>query len=1282
MGTRKVTLSLVLLAFLIPLSIFNIHAAHGVATPNNTACPQSSQTNCEFNYSDFSSTNGITLNGNVAITSGSILRLTSSIANQAGSAWYNIKQNVSEGFSTIFRFQIIPSGGGDGFAFVIQNNGTASLGNSGLGLGYQGIPKSVAVEFDTYQNGAHLFELPNLHDVSDHEIAIHTKGLSPNSADETNAIPPGPVSTSIDFQKDRIDHTVKIVYTFGVLEVFLDDLSNPVLAAAVNLKSELAASDGMALVGFTAGTGQKTENHDILDWMFVTQVPNSNVVQNGDFSNDLLDWTPVRTAIVSGTRGEYPIFQTLSEMPAPSICTPVGRRGTTFLAMDTAFNASGYVEQRLAIPPNAHLNLVSWGWENSVPQSQISGLTNANVEIVDQSGVQHILDSFTPPPMLNVDPSNAAADTCTGNSAVSKTYDLSAFSGQSVTLRLGAQSHNCCGTLTTFADVDIEAPGVPVFQCPPLAGFKASPESCALPNASPNQPYSYTLRVTGGAPPYDFKFTGTLPPGLINEIDGTIHGTPTSPGVFSFNVTIQDQAVTTVINVPISVTVIPIVTGVSPAAGPVAGGTRLNVTGVGFSGAYTSSSVDFNKTTTSSYHVLSDSLIQVDSTPPSTKSCGVFSQCDVSGNDSVSVIINNSQSSIWCQHQGCDSFTYLPNDIQICSSSLPDGLVSLPGIRDENVRFHASLDASPAVADAELSGSIAINPQAGYCLHSVNGQLQSFNFTTAVSTSASLSASVSLTAQYDNLNNPYIIAGPFQATPLIAGPIIIVPTITPVLMISASLGGKMTGGFSYNSERTSSLTFNSSTSKWNETTSTLCSPDPTTGKTATPATLCLQPTTASMTIQGDVKIALGFEFSLLFYDIAGPVITPSVYLRLDGGFSTAPSSGGPTCDGLLEGTQQGSWGALCAGLEVSVGAQLNPWLGYLLPSTNWTAATFDLKSVLVAATVSASLVDQSLAMQTDGTFKLNPGQSTSITIQVAGSDLPSSTPTSSSWNLGSFAPTCGTLVETTAGSYRYTAPTSGGACNVEFKKDFLGLNLLPGATLSFRVGAPPSAPQNPSAASQSGRILLQWAAASSDGGFAITNYKVYRGTTSGSESLFQTLGPVPSLSDSSVVCGTTYFYKISAVNTAGEGSQSIEVDATAVCAASAPQNLAAGEAGQGIALSWQAPASDGGSSITGYKIYRGTSPNQESFLTSVGLVTSYTDLSVMGGTTYYYTIEAVNAAGSSVSSNEATSVGPQGSSLFPGSTLSGYLLYGLLGGVVALAFIVAALVLTRRKERR
>lgn len=70
-------------------------------------------------------------------------------------------------------------------------------------------------------------------------------------------------------------------------------------------------------------------------------------------------------------------------------------------------------------------------------------------------------------------------------------------------------------------------------------------------------------------------------------------------------------------------------------------------------------------------------------------------------------------------------------------------------------------------------------------------------------------------------------------------------------------------------------------------------------------------------------------------------------------------------------------------------------------------------------------------------------------------------------------------------------------------------------------------------------------------------------------------------------------------------------------------------------LSWTAP-SDGGSPITSYKVYRGTASGGETLLATLGNVTTYDDLAVTNGTTYYYQVSAVNAVGEGSRSNEVS----------------------------------------------
>ena len=89
----------------------------------------------------------------------------------------------------------------------------------------------------------------------------------------------------------------------------------------------------------------------------------------------------------------------------------------------------------------------------------------------------------------------------------------------------------------------------------------------------------------------------------------------------------------------------------------------------------------------------------------------------------------------------------------------------------------------------------------------------------------------------------------------------------------------------------------------------------------------------------------------------------------------------------------------------------------------------------------------------------------------------------------------------------------------------------------------------------------------------------------------------------------------------------------------APTGLAATAGAGQVTLSWAAPASDGGSPVTGYHIYQGTSAGGESATpvnSSPVTATSMTVTGLAGGTTYYFVVTAVNAAGEGPPSAEAS----------------------------------------------
>ena len=249
---------------------------------NSQICPTAPNTPCALTV------NGGTIDSGDAVwtpnvpESTTVLRLTENSPNERGSVWFNTPQPVTRAWTSTFQFQLTSGGSGDGLAFVIQNSGLDAIGGFGGGMGYAtrcndnstpctpagsdtGITKSVAIEFDTFQNLAY--------DPSSSHIAIQSCGSDPNSPDHNECNLALPVNT-VNLA-DGATHTVRIDYIpcdgecDDNLFVYLDNAPNPVVEAFVNFSSLLNLGDGdSAYVGFTAATKGATESHDILNWTF------------------------------------------------------------------------------------------------------------------------------------------------------------------------------------------------------------------------------------------------------------------------------------------------------------------------------------------------------------------------------------------------------------------------------------------------------------------------------------------------------------------------------------------------------------------------------------------------------------------------------------------------------------------------------------------------------------------------------------------------------------------------------------------------------------------------------------------------------------------------------------------------------------------------------------------------------------------------------------------------------------------------------------------------------
>jgi hypothetical protein len=225
-----------------------------------------------FSYPDFTAPSGPSLNlvGQAQISS-SALQLVGNdeVGPTSGEAWYANQVDVDSSWETQFTFQVPASGGSpEGLAFVIQGQSATARGADAQNLGFAGISNSLAVEIGLTSN-------PDLGEPAAPFISVQTAGAGQNSASFQDSIgfsQPGSVSGISSGL-----HTITVAYSppagssGGELEVFLDDISQPVAVALPgDLGTELGLTNGQAWMGFTAasGTGQNTETANIDSWSF------------------------------------------------------------------------------------------------------------------------------------------------------------------------------------------------------------------------------------------------------------------------------------------------------------------------------------------------------------------------------------------------------------------------------------------------------------------------------------------------------------------------------------------------------------------------------------------------------------------------------------------------------------------------------------------------------------------------------------------------------------------------------------------------------------------------------------------------------------------------------------------------------------------------------------------------------------------------------------------------------------------------------------------------------
>ncbi|GAA2695637.1 MULTISPECIES: L-type lectin-domain containing protein [Actinoplanes] len=198
------------------------------------------------------------LNGTAAMitrvgTGKRVIQLTTGGYKQIGSAWSTGRVDLTKSFETSFKvFLHHNRPGADGIAFLAQGHGPRALGGWGGGLGYRGLRKSVAIEFDTYQNTP---------DPDSNSLAVVLGGDPDKHTKIAKSSIPlygKPFLTRITYDAAAANLRVYVRGTYRLAKEKL------MLDQDVDLARWTGVRDGW--VGFTGATGDLKSHQDVYDW--------------------------------------------------------------------------------------------------------------------------------------------------------------------------------------------------------------------------------------------------------------------------------------------------------------------------------------------------------------------------------------------------------------------------------------------------------------------------------------------------------------------------------------------------------------------------------------------------------------------------------------------------------------------------------------------------------------------------------------------------------------------------------------------------------------------------------------------------------------------------------------------------------------------------------------------------------------------------------------------------------------------------------------------------------
>jgi hypothetical protein len=126
------------------------------------------------------------------------------------------------------------------------------LGYAGAGLGYQGIPSSVAVKFDLYSNAGEGVD----------STGLYSAGVAPTvpSVDLS--------STGINLHSGDVMHAHMVYNGTNLTMTLTDTVTSATVTEVFPVNIPSLVGGTVAYVGFTGGTGGMGATQNVLSWTY------------------------------------------------------------------------------------------------------------------------------------------------------------------------------------------------------------------------------------------------------------------------------------------------------------------------------------------------------------------------------------------------------------------------------------------------------------------------------------------------------------------------------------------------------------------------------------------------------------------------------------------------------------------------------------------------------------------------------------------------------------------------------------------------------------------------------------------------------------------------------------------------------------------------------------------------------------------------------------------------------------------------------------------------------